>query len=252
MLLTGSSVRAGARTVAGMNLRTFAAAVLTAGLVVPTAPAAASPPASTASPAAVAAARLETRVTIHPYFRHQKYRESFRLSGQVRYRVGGSVYAAQGARVTLLRQPAGSNRWTTIGTDRTNRTDKPTYAFSVVARFNATYQVRFAGNTRLQPARAEGRVWVHRKVPSHTAQRSGGLRLVGQVNPDWRHRRVVLQKRSCRTCSWHAVRRQRTSAESGFNFGLDAPRSGSWFYRVAVPRTTRYAVSHSASYRTFS
>jgi hypothetical protein len=228
--------------------RTAVVAVLTAALLYPTGPAGAEP---TAPPADLA--RLNSQVTIHPFYHHQKYRHTFRISGQVRYSEGGNVYAKAGVQVRLLRRPTGSTQWASIGTDKTSQTTKPTYAFSVVARTNSTYRVRFAGTKRLQPSHADARVSVHRRVPTRLRRpQPDNLKLAGHVEPAWRHNQVRLVKRGCKSCNWHVVRRQRTSGTSHFRFSLGAPRSGSWYYRVQVPGTYRYASSVSATYRTYS
>jgi hypothetical protein len=234
-------------------LRVLVVAAATTGLLLPLGPVSGTSAAGGQPVRAKALARLNTRVTIHPFYHHQKYRHRFPISGQVRYYSGGNVYAKAGATVTLLRRPAGSSNWSRIGRDKTSHTTKPTYAFSVLARGNASYRVRFAGTRRLQPSRAQARVLVHRRVPSHLRHpRPDVVKLVGHVEPAWRHRHVRLVKRSCRSCSWHVVRQHRTNGRSHFRFGLRAPRSGSWYFRVRVPGTSRFAPSISATYRTYS
>ena len=230
--------------------RALAAGVVTAALL-PVGSAGASP-APAQSGEAAALARRDSRVTIHPFYHHQKYRQTFRISGQVRYSDAGNVYAKAGAGVTLWRRPAGSGAWSRVGRDKTSHTTKPTYAFRVRARSNSTYRVRFAGTKRLQPSTARTKVSVHRNVVSQMRKgNAGDLKLAGQIEPAWRHRAVRLVKRGCRSCSWHVVRRQRTGGRSRFTFDVGAPRTGSWYFRVQVPGTTRFAPSISATYRTF-
>jgi hypothetical protein len=228
--------------------RTLVAAALAGALLCPTSPA----DAREAAHAAPAAARLNSQVTIHPFYHQQKYRHTFRISGQVRYSEGADVYAKAGVQVSLLRRPAGSTRWSRIGTDKTSQATKPTYKFSVVARTNSTYRVRFAGTKRLEPSQTNAKVYVHRRVPTRLLRpRPHDLKLAGHVEPAWRHNQVRLVKRGCKTCNWHVVRRQRTSGTSHFKFSLDAPRKGSSYYRVQVPGTVKYASSVSATYRTY-
>jgi hypothetical protein len=193
-----------------------------------------------------------TWVVVHPHHHHKRFGSHLRLSGQVRYRSHGSVFAAAGVKVRLLRRPAGSGTWRRIGSDKTSHAVKPTYSFGVKVRGNADYRVVFHGNRHLQPSRKAVHLWVHRKLPAKIVQvTSSDLQLVGHVVPRYRHKNVKLQKRDCRHCSWHTIRHQRTNSKSHYSFDVGAPRSGSWFFRVKTAKTRRFARSYSATFRTF-
>jgi hypothetical protein len=193
-----------------------------------------------------------TWVVVHPYHHNKLYGAHLKLSGQVRYRSHGSVFAAAGVKVRLLRRPNGSSNWKRIDSDTTSNTAKPTYSFGATARGNADYRVAFRGNSYLQPSRKTVPLFVHRKLPAKVVQVSPtDLQLVGHVVPKYAHKNVKLQKRDCTGCSWHTIRHQRTTSRSHFSFDIGAPRSGSWYFRVKTAASTRFTVSYSATFRTF-
>jgi hypothetical protein len=193
-----------------------------------------------------------TWVVIHAFPHNQLFGQLFTISGQVRFQQGGSTYALQNAPVVLLRRRAGSTAWTRIASGRTNAANKPTYAFTVRAKENSRYRVRFVGSEGYAPAHANAKVSVHRRLPSRLRQITASrLRLVGHVVPTWSGRRVRLFQRRCRHCAWRAVQSEVTSSRSRFRFGVGAPRSGYWYFQVRVHGTTAFAPSASATYRTY-
>jgi hypothetical protein len=197
-------------------------------------------------------AGTSTWVVIHTFPHNQLFGQLFTISGQVRFQQGGSTYALQNAGVVLLRRPAGSSVWTTIASGRTNAANKPTYAFTVRARENSRYRVRFVGSRGYAPAHANVKVSVHRRLPSRLRQITASrLRLVGHVVPTWSGRRVRLFQRGCRHCAWRPLRSELTSSRSRFRFRVGAPRSGYWYFQVRVHGTTAFAPSVSATYRTY-
>jgi hypothetical protein len=207
---------------------------------------------TTAAGQAVKASGRNTWVVVHPYHHHKRYGGHLKLTGQVRYRSHGSVFAAAGVKVRLLRRPNGSSAWNRIGSDTTSHTAKPSYSFGASARGNADYRVVFRGNSHLQSSRKTVHVVVHRKLPAKIIQVTPtDLQLVGHVVPRYAHRNVKLQKRDCAGCSWHTIRHQKTTSRSHFSFDVGAPRSGSWYFRVKTAASTRFAVSYSATFRTF-
>jgi len=54
-----------------------------------------------------------------------------------------------------------------------------------------------------------------------------------------------LQKKTCRSCDWQAVRSERTNDRARFRYGVGAPRRGKWFFRAVVPPTREYRRSYS-------
>jgi len=62
---------------------------------------------------------------------------------------------------------------------------------------------------------------------------------------------VTQQKRTCKSCIWRVVKRERTDRNTRYRFRVGAPREGRWYYRVAVPETKKYRKSFSDVYYTF-
>jgi hypothetical protein len=231
-------------------VRALSTSLLTLALLGPVGVSHAENPAAT--PATTAPrARLHSHVVIHPIHHQKKYGAHLRIAGQVRYTRHGSMYAAAGVKVTLSRRASGGV-WRHVASDRTNHSVKPTFAFRLRALGNARYRVRFGGNAKLRASSQATRILVHRRVPSRVVRVSDTrLRFMGHVRPAYRHGRVVLQKRDCRGCSWRSVRSGTTGARSHFRFPVGAPQVGSWYYRALVPGSTRFAVSRSATFRTY-
>ena len=216
---------------------------------------AAHPTRSTPLTAAVQAAKATPRntwVVVHPYHHNKLYGGHLKLTGQVRYRSHGSVFAAAGVKVRLLRRPNGASTWKRIDSDTTSNTAKPAYSLGATARGNADYRVAFHGNSYLQSSRKTVPLFVHRKLPAKIVQVTAtDLQLLGHAVPKYAHKNVKLQKRDCTGCAWHTIRHQRTNSRSHFSFDVGAPRSGSWYFRVKTAASTRFATSYSATFRTF-
>ena len=216
---------------------------------------AAHPTRSTPLTAAVQAAKATPRntwVVVHPYHHNKLYGGHLKLTGQVRYRSHGSVFAAAGVKVRLLRRPNGASTWKRIDSDTTSHTAKPAYSLGATARGNADYRVAFHGNSYLQSSRKTVPLFVHRKLPAKIVQVTAtDLQLLGHAVPKYAHKNVKLQKRDCTGCAWHTIRHQRTNSRSHFSFDVGAPRSGSWYFRVKTAASTRFATSYSATFRTF-
>jgi hypothetical protein len=62
---------------------------------------------------------------------------------------------------------------------------------------------------------------------------------------------TFLQKKTCRSCAWHIVDRKYTDRDGRVLYPLDAPPTGSWFYRVGTPERPNYRESYSRVARTF-
>lgn len=60
-----------------------------------------------------------------------------------------------------------------------------------------------------------------------------------------------LQKKTCRSCNWRVVKRERTNSHTRYRYPVGAPRHGKWFYRVVVPETRVYRKSFSDVYYTY-
>jgi hypothetical protein len=82
-----------------------------------------------------------------------------------------------------------------------------------------------------------------------TGQGSGtaNLRIRVKVHnlPVYANRRVAMQAKSCRGCTWHPYASQLTNDRAVTTFPVGAPVTGKRFYRARVPASTRYRVSYS-------
>lgn len=82
-----------------------------------------------------------------------------------------------------------------------------------------------------------------------TGQGSGtaNLRIRVKVHnlPVYANRRVALQAKRCRGCTWHPSASKLTNDNAVTTFPVSAPTTGKRFYRIRVPATTQYRVSYS-------
>ena len=89
-----------------------------------------------------------------------------------------------------------------------------------------------------------------REVLSRVVVRDGGLSLRGHVE-DYRHGRVVIQRKACTSCSWKRKDVVLTSTRGRFHSRITAPPQGSDFWRAKVPASDGYARSFSAVWETY-
>lgn len=216
-------------------------------LAMPTAPAAASPTAL-APTAGEAGSRYDTSVRFLGFDHVRGFGSKTRVRGQVAATVNGQQGAVRGVRVKLYRKINGTTRWNYLQTKYTTNSDYPSFTFATNSVANATYQVRYPGNSNLQPSRARTKVFVHRHFHAQLEDRSG--RFHGRVTPNYGQRWVHLQKRACATCSWNQVRSTTTGDRGGWSFTVGAPRNGRWFWRVTTPASTKYIRSYSGVFTT--
>jgi hypothetical protein len=63
--------------------------------------------------------------------------------------------------------------------------------------------------------------------------------------PVYADRRVALQAKSCRGCTWHPWASKMTNDRAVATFPVSAPATGKRFYRARVPASTQYRASYS-------
>jgi hypothetical protein len=220
-----------------------AAAVLLAGPAVASAAGAPAPGAASHT-----GARHSTSIRFLNFDQVRGYGASTNVHGQVVATVGGSRGAVAGVRVSLARKLNGTARWHHLETRATTHSGSPQFRFTATSVGNATYRVSFKGNAKLQPARRSVFVRVHRQVSGRIEDRTG--RFHGRVRPHYSHRGITLQKRTCGTCSWHAVHTGHTAARGHFSFTVGAPRRGRWYWRVSTPASRQFIRSFSGVFTT--
>ncbi len=216
-------------------------------LGVPTAATATSP--SALEPrTSVASSRYDTSIRFLNFDSVRGYLSDTTIRGQVAAAVNNSQGAVRGVRVKLYRKINGTTQWNYLQTRSTTQSDYPSFTFVAKSVANARYQVRYAGNTNLQPSRARTTVLVYRHF--HASLEDGTGRFHGRVSPDYGSRRVNLQKRSCAACGWHRVQSSQTGDRGGYSFTVGAPRNGRSFWRVSTPASTKYIRSSSGVFTT--
>lgn len=229
-------------------LRSTLVGICAAALLTVPAPTTAASPAALAPTAMETASRYDTSIRFLSFDHVRGYGSNTTIRGQVAATVNGQQGAVRGVRVKLFRKINGTTRWNYLQTRYTTQSDFPSFTFVANSVANAKYQVRYLGNANLQRSRARTTVFVHRRF--HAQLEDGTGRFHGRVTPDYAHRSVQLQKRSCASCDWNQVRRTRTGDRGGWSFTVGAPRNGRWFWRVTTPATTKYIRSYSGVFMT--
>jgi len=91
-----------------------------------------------------------------------------------------------------------------------------------------------------------------RNLNDTLVHKNNRLFMKGKVDPSYKHRLVVIQRRDCKSCDWHRVARVTTNSYSRFSYELGAPKKGSWFYRAFAKKYNGYGKSWSTYvYRTY-
>lgn len=70
--------------------------------------------------------------------------------------------------------------------------------------------------------------------------------------PHYPMRHTFLQKKVCKTCHWKIVDRKITTKYGRVFYGVGAPATGRWYFRVGTPETMRYATSFSPTFYTYT
>lgn len=182
----------------------------------------------------------ETRVHWTRWSTRLVHGERATLHGQVVTDDG----AVPGADVDLLARPAGADAWREVASASSDP-DTGVFAFDCVpAEATTRFRVVYRGSLLHAPSRAERTVAVARWVPDRMVPKPSGLRLVGSVSPAYAGRPVLLQRRTCQTCTWKVVDRRAADSDSEWRFRVAVPRSGAWGYRVKVPADARFVTGY--------
>lgn len=185
-----------------------------------------------------------------------RYQNTFELQAQVAFTPdnGTTWYqitpGTDEGTVTLQRRMAGTNTWSKIGTSTDpNNADFP----GLVARANASYRFVYSGGSypdattpsyNYAPSTSTTEnLKVARNLADYGKKANGKLYIKGNVNPGWAHNTVTVQRRTCSSCAWKVYSRVQTSGTGAWSAQVKAPRSGSWYYRAYVPKTTQFIQS---------
>lgn len=151
-----------------------------------------------------------------------------------------------GATVMLERQLRGSGEWVEVEEDTTNA--EGTYRFFTHIVGNARYRVSYAGDAVYDPSTsAEAPLGAMRDFNAVLEEKERSAVLKGNINPGWDGKVVRWQKRTCTSCPWRTVDRERSGENGSWSFRGDYPPAGKkWFYRAAIDGTTDFVKSVSA------
>lgn len=207
-----------------------------------------SPALASAPPLVLNRHRTTVRFLDFPHMRASWYPVNVR--GQVTGWAQGRHGALPAVQVKLYRQLDGNSRWAYLATTSTGTGAYPQFSFPVLARQNAHYRVRFAGNASFQPS--QNMTWqsVFRLFHGVITDGTTAATLHGRVTPYYGSKPIALQKRSCATCDYVTVKRARTGSTGEYSFALPAPASGRWWWRLAVPGTVAFVPSYGGTFST--
>jgi hypothetical protein len=191
----------------------------------------------------VALGVVETRIHWTRWSRRLVHGDVAILQGQVVTEDG----ALPDVRVDLYSRPAGSPEWTKVASTVTS-SDTAVFSFPCqTPEMTSDYRVVFEDSMFYAGSRAARHVAVARRVPDALKpRRDGRYAFSGSVSPDYRGRRVVLQRKKCPRCSWWVVSRKQTTSTSRWRFRIAAPTSRrTWSYRAVVPADDEFVRSYS-------
>lgn len=186
----------------------------------------------------------ETRIHWTRWNDRVSYGDSAVLEGQVVTEQG----AVSEATVDLFAREAGVTGWTPVASAST---DPQTGVFSFgCLRPAATteYRADYAGVLLYyRGSESVKEVQVARLVPDTVTQVSTTrFRFDGAVRPRYSDRSVLLQRKSCSSCSWQTVARRKTTTGSRWSFTIDVSTfTGQRWYRAVVPADERFVRSYS-------
>lgn len=205
-----------------MRVRRLLAAVITAGLVAPTAAIVStiSTPASAAIATAVVPASGD-RPLIYTSSRPATYGDNLYANVDIVAADGSSPY---GGTTTVYQMLAGQSTWSTVSTT------SGAYASlsGVKAKGNATYRIAWSGSGDWAGSSADVIVQVQREVDTQSfSGRQAGFK--GKVSPKGKVK-IVIQKKVGK--KYKKFRTQKTDAKGRFKVTLPAPRRGKFFWKI--------------------
>lgn len=156
---------------------------------------------------------------------------------------GGAPVAGQ--QVALQRRIAGTTSWAQVGRSVTDGGGIAT--FSTTAKANARYRTVFAGYsdgvTDYAPSQSvELGLKVYRNLGARFRKvNERAFVYYGKISPRYAGQVVTLERKTCKTCRYKVVDRQRANRYSKWSFRATAkPTRGFWWYRVSTRASTQY------------
>jgi hypothetical protein len=214
----------------------------TAGSCVP-APPTQRPAADLASTAPGTRGIESTRIHWVRWHKRVVYGGAATLDGQVVTEDG----AVANATVDLFVRDAGAEDWTHT---QSATTDPETGVFSfscLEPTVTTEYRAVYHGNLYFGASQGTRKVGVARRVPDAMRKvATQRFRFSGSVEPSYRQRPVLLQRKDCPTCRWRTVTRKVTTDRSRWSFALDTSTfSGRRWFRAVVPADEQHVRSVS-------
>jgi hypothetical protein len=175
----------------------------------------------------------------------------FRHKGKLTTAEGDPI---DGATVYLERMLTGDDDWVRFTGKDVVTNAKGVYVFFTYVERNGQYRVVYEGDPVYAPVTSD--------VLRHKAMRDFNPQLVekqhtailkGRINPDWDNKQVVWQKRTCKTCAWKQIAKDKTGDNGSWSFpGAYPPLHKKWYYRAVVDGDADFGKSYSATLITTS
>lgn len=154
--------------------------------------------------------------------------------------------------VTLHRRWKGTQAWVSLGS-HTIVGELFTYSFR--ASRNADYRVTYNGGAygvyTFNTSETTLPLGVARRFKESITKRT--LVFKGRIVPSYARKAIVIQRKTCATCSWKRYAKVRTDKRSRWSKKLTAPRGFGqrWYFRAVAPGGAQYLQSYSRVAETF-
>lgn len=128
------------------------------------------------------------------------------------------------------------------------------YTFFTYVEGNGRYRAVYEGDAVYAPVTSEPqRMRAMRDFNSQLVEKPKAAILKGNINPEWNNKKIVWQKRTCKTCRWTRIAKDRTGDKGSWRFsGAYPPVGKKWYYRATIDGTTEFVKSYSATLITTS
>jgi hypothetical protein len=159
--------------------------------------------------------------------------------------------AITNATVDLYVREAGADDWRHR---QSATTDPETGVFSfdcLQPTVTTEYRAVYSGNLYFGSSQGNRKVAVARRVSDTMKQVAAHrFRLIGSVQPSYRQRPVLLQRKECPTCRWRTVERKDSTDRSRWSFTISSSTfSGKRWFRAVVPADQQYVRSGARAWR---
>lgn len=150
-----------------------------------------------------------------------------------------------GATVTLERKLSSDADWIALGDKKTDADGR--YTFYSYVEGNAQYKVSFVGDAINAPSESlPVRLEAMRDFNAKVVEKTRYAILKGNINPGWGRKVVHWQKKTCESCKWKTVGKDRAGKDGEWSFqGAYAPIGKHWYFRATLAKTEDFETSYS-------